>query len=122
MVSENNIEQNFIKKLEEIKYIYRQDIKDRNSLEQNFRDKFEELNRVKLTDSEFNRLLEDIISPDVFKNSKLLREKQSFEREDGTPLYYTLVNIKDWCKNSFEVINQLKINTQNSFHRYDVIK
>ena len=118
---EHTIELDFIKRLEEIKYIYRQDIRDKNSLEQNFRDKFEALNRVKLTDNEFNRLLEDIISPDVFKNSKLLREKQSFEREDGTPLYYTLVNIKDWCKNSFEVINQLKINTKNSYHRYDVI-
>ena len=70
---------------------------------------------------DFIKKLEDIVSPDVFKNSKLLREKQSFEREDGTPLYYTLVNIKDWCKNSFEVINQLKINTQDSFHKYDVI-
>ena len=72
---EHKIELDFIKKLEAIKYLYRQDIKTRNSLEQNFRDKFEELNRVKLTDSEFNRLLEDIISPDVFKNSKFLREK-----------------------------------------------
>ncbi|MCX7735803.1 MAG: type I restriction endonuclease subunit R, partial [Candidatus Kapabacteria bacterium] len=36
-------------------------------------------------------------------------------------LYYTLVNIKDWCKNDFEVINQLRINTQNSYQRYDVI-
>ena len=118
---EHQIELDFIKKLEEIKYIYRKDIKDRLSLEKNFRDKFEELNRIKLTNSEFNRLLEDIISPNIFKNSKLLREKQYLEREDGTPLYYTLVNIKDWCKNSFEVINQLKINTENSYHRYDVI-
>jgi type I restriction enzyme R subunit len=31
------------------------------------------------------------------------------------------VNIKDWCKNEFEVINQLRINTDNSHHRYDVI-
>jgi type I restriction enzyme R subunit len=36
-------------------------------------------------------------------------------------LQYTLVNIKDWCKNEFEVINQLRINTENSHHRYDVI-
>jgi type I restriction enzyme R subunit len=36
-------------------------------------------------------------------------------------LYYTLVNIKDWCKNSFEVVNQLRINTDYSHHRYDVI-
>ena len=25
-------------------------------------------------------------------------------RDDGTPLNYTLVNLRDWCKNSFEVI------------------
>lgn len=31
------------------------------------------------------------------------------------------MNIRDWCKNDFEVINQLFINTDNSHHRYDVI-
>ena len=34
---------------------------------------------------------------------------------------YTLVNIKDWCKNSFEVVSQLRINTDYSHHRYDVL-
>ena len=28
---------------------------------------------------------------------------------------------KDWCKNDYEVINQLRMNTDNSYHRYDVI-
>ena len=42
-------------------------------------------------------------------------------RDDGTPLNYTLVNIKDWCKNTFEVVNQLRINTDYSHHRYDVL-
>ena len=118
---ENKIENDFIDKLKELKYNYRPDIRDRITLEQNFRQKFQELNRVNLTDNEFSRLLEQIISPNVFKTSKLLRQTNSFEREDGTPLHYTLVNIKDWCKNSFEVINQLRINTKNSFQRYDVI-
>ena len=120
-IKENNIENDFIDKLKELKYNYRPDIRDRTTLEQNFRQKFQELNRVNLTDNEFSRLLEQIISPNVFKSSKLLRQTNSFEREDGTPLHYTLVNIKDWCKNSFEVINQLRINTKNSFQRYDVI-
>ena len=31
------------------------------------------------------------------------------------------LNTRDWCKNTFEVINQLRINTTNSFHRYDVV-
>ena len=50
-----------------------------------------------------------------------LRNREAFIRDDGTPLNYTLVNIKDWCKNTFEVVNQLRINTDNSHHRYDVM-
>ncbi len=121
MIKESNIEQNFIKQLKELKYTYRPDIVDRKTLEQNFKEKFESLNRVRLTGNEFARLREQIITPDVFAASKLLRERQYFEREDGTPLHFTLVNIKDWCKNEYEVINQLRINTENSFQRYDVI-
>lgn len=118
---ENQIENGLIQKLEELKYRYRPDIRDRASLETNFFQNFEELNRVRLTQNEKTRLLDEIISPDVFTSARLLRERQTFEREDGTPLHYTLVNIKDWCKNNFEVINQLRINTDNSNHRYDVI-
>ena len=120
-MTEQEIEQALIEKLRDLKYIYRQDIRDRASLEQNFREKFESLNRVHLTDAEFHRLLDSIITPDVFAAARHLRERNSFERDDGTPLYYTLVNIKDWCKNDFEVINQLRINTDNSHHRYDVL-
>ena len=121
MQKERHIEENFIKKLSELKYTYRPDICDRDTLEQNFRMKFEQLNRVHLTDSEFNRLLEEITDADVYTSSKRLRERNTFIREDGTPLQYTLVNIKEWCKNEYEVINQLRMNTRNSFQRYDVI-
>lgn len=121
MTKENQIEQNLIEKLTDLKYIYREDICDKDSLEANFRQKFQELNRVNLSASEFDRLKDEIISADVFVSSRLLRSTNTFEREDGTPLHYTLVNTKDWCKNSFEVINQLRINTDNSHHRYDVI-
>ncbi|MFS1538397.1 MAG: type I restriction endonuclease [Candidatus Phlomobacter fragariae] len=31
------------------------------------------------------------------------------------------MNIKDWCKNDFEVVNQFRINTENSHQLYDVI-
>lgn len=120
-LTENKIEQGLIEKLVDLKYTHRPDIRDRTALEHNFRQHFEALNRVKLTDSEFHRLLDSIVSPDVFAAAKHLREKNNFERDDGTPLFYTLVNIKDWCKNNFEVINQLRINTDNSHHRYDVI-
>ena len=118
---EQDIESSLIQKLGDLKYTYRSDIRDRAALEHNFRRHFEALNHVQLTDVEFHRLLESIVTPDVYGASRMLRERNSFERDDGTPLYYTLVNIKDWCKNTFEVIHQLRINTDYSHHRYDVI-
>ena len=121
IVKEEHIEYGFIGKLQNLKYEYRADIRDRAALEKNFRDKFEALNRVKLTDAEFARLLDDIVTPDVFAAAKTLRSINSFTRDDGTPLHFTLVNIKDWCKNHFEVVRQLRINTENSHHRYDVL-
>ncbi|TSC34617.1 type I restriction endonuclease subunit R, partial [Pseudomonas sp. ST1] len=119
--TENQIEQDLIVKLADLKYTLRPDIRDRSALEKNFREKFETLNRVHLTDSEFQRLLDSVITPDVYGAAQTLRNINSFERDDGTPLNYTLVNIRDWCKNDFEVVNQLRMNTDNSHHRYDVI-
>ncbi len=121
LATESQIEKDLIQKLVELKYAYRPDIRDRESLEANFRQKFEALNRVNLTNAEFARLRDEIITPDVYQAAKRLRETNYFQREDGTPLHYTLVNTKDWCKNDFEVINQLRCNTSNSHHRYDVI-
>src|SRR5690606_14453800 len=121
MTKEQEIENGLIEKLQALKYTYRPDIRDRDALERNFREKFEALNRVRLTDAEFARLLDEIVSADVFACSERLRHRNTFEREDGTPLHYQLVNLKDWCKNSFEIVNQQRINPKNSHHRYDVI-
>ncbi len=121
MTTENEIEQKLIKKLSDLKYTYRQDIKTHATLKKNFRQKFEDLNKVKLTDGEFDRLMDKIIAHDVFKAANTLRQRHSFERDDGTPLHYSLVNVKDWCKNHFEVVNQLRMDTQSSHQRYDVI-
>jgi type I restriction enzyme R subunit len=120
-VNEETIEYGFIGKLQDLKYEYRADIRDRAALESNFREKFQQLNRVNLTDSEFARLLDEIVTHDAFATAKTLRTINSFTRDDGTPLNYTLVNIKDWCKNTFEVVHQLRINTDYSHHRYDVL-
>jgi type I restriction enzyme R subunit len=120
-MNEQQIEQSFIAKLTELKYEYRPEITDRAALEKNFREKFEALSCIRLTHAEFARLLYGIITPDVFTASKTLRSMNSFTCDDGTPLNFTLVNIRDWSKNHFEVINQLRINTDNSHHPYDVI-
>ncbi len=120
-IKEQHIEDDLIEKLTSLKYTHRPDIRDRDALEANFREKFQKLNAVTLSDSEFTRLLAQIITSDVYKSAEILRTRNSFERDDGTPLNFTLVNIKDWCKNDFEVVNQLRINSQNSHHRYDAL-
>ena len=120
-VRESTIEQELIEKLADLKYTLRRDVYDRASLERNFREKFEALNRVTLSDAEFQRLLEEIVSADVFNAAHTLRNRNAFTRDDGTPLNYTLVNLNDWCKNTFEVASQLRINTDNSHHRFDVV-
>jgi type I restriction enzyme R subunit len=84
--TENLIERDLVSKLEELKYVYRSDIRDRAALERNFREKFDALNRVRLTDSEFQRLLEGITTHDAFAAANVLRGYSSFERDDGTPL------------------------------------
>ncbi|WP_431112480.1 type I restriction endonuclease subunit R [Variovorax paradoxus] len=121
VVKEEHIEYGLVNKLQNLKYEYRADIRDRAALERNFREKFEALNRVKLTDAEFARLLDEIVTPDVYTAAKTLRGINAFTRDDGTPLNYTLVNVKDWCKNHYEVIQQVRINTDYSHHRYDVL-
>src|SRR5574337_397563 len=92
-----------------------------STIEQELIEKFEALNRVTLTDAEFQRLLEAIVTPDVFTAAHTLRHRNAFTRDDGTPLNYMLVNINDWCKNDFEVASQFRINTDYSYHRYDVL-
>ena len=120
-MNEQQIETRFIEKLQTLKYSYRPDIRDNTTLEHNFRQHFQTLNRVQLTDKEFKRLLNQIISPDVFATARRVHERNEIERDDGTQLQYTLINLEDWCKNTFEVVNQLRINTRDSHHRYDVI-
>lgn len=121
MVNEQQIEYGLIGELTRLKYTHRPDIRDNARLEENFRQKFEALNRVKLSEAEFSRLRNELINPDVFLASKTLRGVSTFFRDDDTPLNFTLVNLKDWCKNDFEVVNQLRISTEKSHHRYDVI-
>lgn len=119
--SEAQLEQQFLEKLQDLKYTYRSDIRDLDALKRNFRQKFERLNFVSLSEDEFRKLLEENITSDVFTAAKHLREKQTFVRNDGTTFDYSLVNLRDWCKNEYEVVNQLTINTANSRQRYDVI-
>lgn len=76
VLREDGLEYGFIGTFQGLKYEYRPDITNRVSLEKNFREKFEALNRV--------RLLDEIITPDVFTAAKTFRSINAFTRDDGT--------------------------------------
>jgi type I restriction enzyme R subunit len=83
--------------------------------------KLESPTGVSFTDHEIGRLFVSIIAADVFVAARMLRERNSFTRADGTSLNDTMYNVQDLCKNSFQVVNQLWISTEYSHHRYDVL-
>ena len=74
---ERDLEESLVTKLRDLKYEYRPEIRDRAKLEANFREKFEALNRVNLTDGEFQRLLDEIVTPDVYEAARSLQEPGS---------------------------------------------
>ena len=80
---ERDLEGALVTKLRDLKYEYRPDIRDRATLDANFREKFEALNRVTLTDGEFQRLLDEIVTPDVYEAARSLRNREAFIRDDG---------------------------------------
>lgn len=121
MKLEKQIEAQLIEKLRDLKYAYRPDIRDRAALEANFRRHFERLNHVALSDAEFSRLRDSVITEDTFAAARTLRERNTFKRDDDTPLQFILLHAGDWSANEFEVIRQLRANTESSSHRYDVV-
>jgi len=93
-------------------------INNENELKQNFKLQLEKHNKISLSENEFEKILIHLDGGSVFEKSKKLRDKFSFER-DGETIYIEFLNRKEWCKNLFQVTNQVTmIGTYKN--RYDV--
>ena len=102
-------------------YVTINDVKD---LHENFRKQINKhnakrLNGHVLSDKEFQRLMIKISGKGVFKSSEILRNLQDIQMDDGTTNYIELFNHKDWCKNEFQVTNQVTMIGKYE-NRYDV--
>lgn len=121
--SEAQLEKNLIEQLVRQGY-ERVTINDYDSLLGNFKQQLNKFNEKKLngqplTDAEFSRFLTQIDGKSIFDSAKILRDKQVFQRDDGTEVYLELMNIRDWCKNIFQVTNQTTVEGTYK-NRYDV--
>lgn len=121
--SEKILEDNLIKQLVGDGY-ERVEIKDIHDLHNNFRKQMNKHNRNRLnghelSDKEFERLMLKIKGKSVFASAKILRNLQDIQMDDGTIQYLELFNKNEWCKNEFQVTNQVTMIGKYE-NRYDV--
>ncbi|RQM84184.1 restriction endonuclease subunit R [Staphylococcus xylosus] len=121
--SEYGLEENVVKQLQDLGY-ERVSLRNEEQLKENFRRILNERNTDKLegtpiSDSEFKRIMIDISDKSVFESAQILRDKYVLERDDETKVYLSLMNIKKWCQNTFQVTNQVSVNDTHK-SRYDV--
>ncbi|MGP5096330.1 type I restriction endonuclease subunit R [Staphylococcus equorum] len=121
--SEYGLEENVVKQLQDLGY-ERVSLRNEIQLIENFRRILNERNADKLegtpiSDSEFKRIMIDISDKSVFESAQILRDKYVLERDDETKVYLSLMNIKKWCQNTFQVTNQVSVNDTHK-SRYDV--
>jgi len=121
--SEAQLEKNMIKQLCDQGY-EQIVISDYEALIANFKNQLNRFNEKKLggqslTDAEFSRFLTSIEGKSIFDTAKILRDKQVFQRDDGTEVYLELFNTREWCKNYFQVTHQTTVEGKYK-NRYDV--
>jgi len=121
--SEAQLEKNMIDQL--VHQGYEQvTINDYDALINNFKKQLNRFNQKKLegqplTATEFSRFLTQIDGKSIFETAKILRDKQIFQRDDGTEIYLELFNTREWCKNIFQVTHQTTVEGKYK-NRYDV--
>ena len=120
------LEKSLIKTLKELKYEL-VEIPDEKALIDNFKTQIEKhnikngnINRP-FSDKEFEKLLFKTAKSGkgVFQSAINLRQKQDIELDSGKKVYIELFNKIDWCKNKFQVSNQITIKHRRE-NRYDV--
>lgn len=120
--SEYGLEENVVKQLQDLGY-ERVSLRNETQLIENFRRILNERNADKLegapiSDSEFKRIMIDISDKSVFESAQILRDKYVLERDDETKVYLSLMNIKKWCQNTFQVTNQVSMKNPPSLNLY----
>lgn len=93
-------------------------VHDENGLKINLKSQIEKFNKIELTDVEFNRILTFLEGGTIFDKAKKLRDRYELHRPEGT-VYIQFLNKKDWCKNLFQVSNQIRMKKTYK-NRYDV--
>lgn len=121
--SEAQLEESLIKRLEGLGYA-RVTLRGSSDLDVNLRrqlDKFnaDVLGGKPLSESEFARVLHHLAPGTVFEKAQRLRERMQLPRDDGSTVYLRFLNTEHWCRNEYQVTNQIPVEGAYR-NRYDV--
>lgn len=115
--SEALLEEELVKQLEgqDFEYV---DVKNMSDLEENLKVQLELLNKTRFSEKEFNRILLHLDGGSIFDKALRLRDHFELTRDDNTVSYIKFLD-KRWCKNTFQVANQIEVHGLYD-NRYDV--
>jgi type I restriction enzyme, R subunit len=116
--SEQQLENNLVAQLEKLGFL-KVAIPDEDALIENLKSQLEIHNGTSLSDAEFKKILNKLAKGNIFQKAKTLRDKVDFTRDDGTTGYIELINQIQWCKNQYQVTNQVTMIGKYT-NRYDV--
>jgi type I restriction enzyme R subunit len=94
-------------------------IRDEAELLANLKRQLEKHNRVTLSYHEFDSVLNQLDKGNVFDRAKTLRDRFRLTRDDGSSLYLQFLNTEEWCRNEYQVTNQVAVDGSYR-NRYDV--
>ncbi|WP_101688882.1 type I restriction endonuclease subunit R [Dysgonomonas massiliensis] len=117
--TEAQMETELVKQLEQLGYQY-VTIANEADLLANFKLQLERHNKIApLSDREFDQILNKLQKGSIFDKAKTLRQKMDYTRDDNTVGYIDLIDMFDFCQNTYQVTNQVTIDGKYQ-NRYDV--
>ena len=116
--SEQILEEQLITNLQKLGYAY-VSIADEKGLLDNLKSQLEKHNGIKLSDKEFNQVVNEISKGSVFEKAKTLRGKLLVRLDNGQTTHIELLNTEHWCQNQYQVTNQVSQEGKYK-NRYDV--
>lgn len=124
--SEAALENGLIATLQQMNYEYVHIEEEKNlyanfklQLEKHNRKRLEEFGRTEFTASEFDKILIYLEGGTRFEKAKKLRDLFPLELESGERLWVEFLNRTHWCRNEFQVSNQITVEGRKKC-RYDV--
>jgi len=116
--SEQKLEKTLIQQLNKLGFLSVV-IEDDIALIKNLRLQLEKFNETNFSDAEFTKILNHLNKGDRFQKAKTLRDRFALIRDDEKTFYVRFFNMEQWCKNKYQVTNQI---TQKGRYenRYDV--